>query len=53
MTKEELIIDEKYREIFGGNVDRTYLNLYSDKVVDDSKKKLLYLFAIYHWSLNC
>ena len=39
MKKEELIIDEKYREIFGGNVDQLYLNLYSDKVEDDSKKK--------------
>ena len=52
MKKEELIIDEKYREIFGGNVDQLYLNLYSDKVEDDSKKKLMYLFAVYHWSLN-
>ena len=52
MTKEELIIDEKYREISGADVDQVYLNLYSDKVEDSTKKKLLYLFAIYHWGLN-
>lgn len=52
MDKEELIIDEKFREIGGGNVDQLYLNLYSDKVEDSTKKKLLYLFSAYHWSLN-
>ena len=52
MDKEKLIIDEKFREIGGGNVDQLYLNLYSDKVEDSTKKKLLYLFAAYRWSLN-
>lgn len=46
MTKEELIIDEKYHKISSGNVGQLYLNLYSDKAEDDSKKKY-YMFLPY------
>lgn len=52
MTKEELIIDEKYRQISEYNVEQLYLNLYSTQINDDIKNKLLYIFAAFHCRLN-
>lgn len=52
MTKEELIVNEKYKQFYGYNVEQLYLDIYSDKSVDVIKSKLYYLFAVFHCRLN-
>lgn len=52
MTKEELIITEKYDKYQENKIDNLYINLYSSKVNDRIKSKLMFLFSYYHYELN-
>lgn len=52
MTKEELIITEKYDKYQENEIDNLYINLYSSKVNDPIKSKLMVLFSYYHYELN-
>ena len=52
MTKEELIITEKYDKYQKNEIDNLYKNLYSAKVNDLIKSKLMFIFSYYHYELN-